>query len=57
MLLSEFLQSLVAHVAGERRWLLYQFNPLRDEPGRVIRWYRTGIDINNQKQARTGSPA
>jgi formate hydrogenlyase transcriptional activator len=36
---------------GQYRWLLVQYNPLRDERGDVIRWYATGTDINDRKQA------
>jgi formate hydrogenlyase transcriptional activator len=36
---------------GNFRWFLVQYNPLRDEPGEVIRWYATGTDIDDRKQA------
>jgi formate hydrogenlyase transcriptional activator len=36
---------------GQYCWLLVQYNPLRDERGQVIRWYATGTDINERKQA------
>jgi formate hydrogenlyase transcriptional activator len=36
---------------GQYRWLLVQYNPLRDERGTVIRWYATGTDIDDRKQA------
>jgi PAS domain S-box-containing protein len=36
---------------GQYRWFLNRFNPLRDEDGRVIRWYATGTDIDDRKQA------
>jgi formate hydrogenlyase transcriptional activator len=36
---------------GQYRWLLVQYNPLRDEQGEVIRWYATGTDIDERKQA------
>jgi formate hydrogenlyase transcriptional activator len=36
---------------GRYRWRLIQYNPLRDEQGRVIRWYATGTDIDDRKQA------
>ena len=36
---------------GQYRWLLVQYNPLRDESGNVIRWYATGTDIDDRKQA------
>jgi len=36
---------------GQFRWLLVQYNPLRNEGGEIIRWYATGTDINDRKQA------
>jgi formate hydrogenlyase transcriptional activator len=41
----------VRHRDGQYRWLLVQYNPLRDERGDVIRWYATGTDIDDRKQA------
>ncbi len=36
---------------GQYRWRLIQYNPQRDEQGRIIRWYATGTDIEDRKQA------
>ncbi|HKR30711.1 MAG TPA: sigma 54-interacting transcriptional regulator [Terriglobales bacterium] len=36
---------------GEWRWHLSQYNPLRDESGKIIRWYVTGTDIDERKKA------
>jgi PAS domain S-box-containing protein len=36
---------------GQYRWFLAQYNPLRDERGEIIRWYATGTDIDDRKQA------
>src|SRR5262249_19493386 len=36
---------------GQYRWRLIQYNPLRDQEGRIIRWYATGTDIDDLKQA------
>ena len=36
--------------AGEYRWQLVQYNPLKGEGGQVIRWYATATDIHDQKQ-------
>src|SRR5262249_14094733 len=33
------------------RWFLTWFNPLRDDQGRLVRWYVTGTDIDERKQA------
>jgi formate hydrogenlyase transcriptional activator len=41
----------VRHRDGQYRWLLVQYNPVRDEQGAVIRWYATGTDIDDRKQA------
>ncbi|HTR27591.1 MAG TPA: PAS domain S-box protein, partial [Terriglobales bacterium] len=36
---------------GQYRWFLIRDNPLRDEQGRVIRWYGTRTDIQDRKRA------
>src|SRR6266851_1219019 len=36
---------------GKYRWFLILYNPLRDEHGSVVRWYVTGTDIEDRKQA------
>src|SRR5215469_1838868 len=36
---------------GQYRWFLIRFNPLRDEQGKIIRWYAAGTDIHDRKQA------
>jgi formate hydrogenlyase transcriptional activator len=36
---------------GKYRWFLIRYNPLLDESGKVIRWYATGTDIEDRKQA------
>jgi len=36
---------------GQYRWFLAQYKPLLDERGEVIRWYVTGTDIDDRKQA------
>ena len=36
---------------GQYRWFLAQYKPLLDERGEVIRWYGTGTDIDDRKQA------
>ena len=42
---------------GHHRWFLVKFNPLRDERGEIIRWYATGTDIDDRKQAEERTPA
>jgi formate hydrogenlyase transcriptional activator len=36
--------------SGEYRWQLIQYDPLKDDAGRTIRWYATGTDIHDQKR-------
>ena len=33
---------------GQYRWFLVQYNPVRDEYGRTVRWYATGTDIDDR---------
>jgi len=35
---------------GKYRWKLIQYNPLKDESGKIIRWYGTATDIDDQKK-------
>jgi formate hydrogenlyase transcriptional activator len=37
---------------GKYRWFLIRYNPLVDENGKVVRWYATGTDIEDRKQAQ-----
>jgi formate hydrogenlyase transcriptional activator len=36
---------------GQYCWFLVQYNPMRDERGEIIRWYATGTNIDDRKQA------
>jgi PAS domain S-box-containing protein len=36
---------------GKYRWFVVRWNPLRDEQGRLRRWYVAGTDIEDRKQA------
>src|SRR5208283_2327211 len=36
---------------GEYRWLLIRNVPLRDELGNIVKWYGSGIDIDDGKRA------
>lgn len=36
---------------GEYRWLLFRTSPLRDESGRIVKWYGTNTDIDDRKRA------
>jgi formate hydrogenlyase transcriptional activator len=35
---------------GQYRWYVVQYNPLKDESGKIIRWYGTATDIDDQKK-------
>jgi formate hydrogenlyase transcriptional activator len=35
---------------GKYRWFLFRWNPLRDEQGRVTRWYAAATDIEDRKR-------
>jgi PAS domain S-box-containing protein len=37
--------------SGQYRWQLMQYNPLKDESGKIIRWYSTATDIDDRKRA------
>ena len=36
---------------GQFRWFLARAEPLRDETGRIVKWYGTNVDIDDRKQA------
>jgi len=36
---------------GQYHWFLIRYNPFRDEDGNLVRWYATGTDIEDRKQA------
>ena len=36
---------------GDYRWHLSQYNPVKDESGKIIRWYATALDIDDRKRA------
>src|SRR6185369_8176208 len=36
---------------GQYRWFVVRYHPLRDEDGRIVRWYSTGTDIDERKRA------
>jgi formate hydrogenlyase transcriptional activator len=36
---------------GQYRWFLIRLNPLKEEHGRILRWYGTRTDIDDQKRA------
>jgi formate hydrogenlyase transcriptional activator len=36
---------------GQYRWFLVRYRPLQDGQGRILRWYATGMDIDDRKRA------
>jgi PAS domain S-box-containing protein len=38
---------------GEYRWVLLRADPLRDESGKIVRWYGINIDIDDRKRGET----
>src|SRR5881296_2388337 len=45
----EFEQRARRH-DGQYRWFLVQYNRVRDDQSRVLRWYATGTDIDDRKR-------
>jgi PAS domain S-box-containing protein len=45
------VQARILGADGKYRWFLIRINPLRDEQGRILRWYGTRTDIEDRKQA------
>jgi PAS domain-containing protein len=46
-------EARVPRADGQYRWLLVRAVPLRDQTGRIVHWYATGIDIEDRKRAET----
>ena len=44
-------EARVKTAQGDYRWLLIRHVPLRDGLGNIVRWYGTGIDIEDRKRA------
>lgn len=38
---------------GEYKWFLFRANPLRDESGRIVRWYGINTDIDDRKEGES----
>ena len=36
---------------GEYRWFLFRASPLRNESGKIVKWYGTNTDIEDRKRA------
>jgi PAS domain S-box-containing protein len=39
---------------GQYRWFLIRYRALRDDHGRVVRWYCTATDIDDRKRSEEG---
>jgi PAS domain S-box-containing protein len=46
------VEARVRRTDGEYRWLLIRNVPLRDEPGNIVNWYGTAIDVTEWKRAQ-----
>ncbi len=44
----------VRRADGEYRWILGRFVAMRDESGRIIKWYGVSTDIDDRKRAEEG---
>jgi len=44
-------EARVRRYDGQYRWFLNRMYPFRDEQGRIVRWYSTGMDIDDRKRA------
>ena len=45
------IEARVKPKRGQYRWFLFLFKPFRNEQGEIVRWYGTGTDIEDRKQA------
>lgn len=45
------LEARVRRFDGEYRWFLFRYAPLRDNTGRVLKWYGSNTDIEARKRA------
>src|SRR2546427_4209987 len=45
------LEQRALRKGGQYRWFLIRYNPFRNEQGQVIRWYATGMDIDDRIRA------
>ncbi len=45
------LEARLRRFDGEYRWFLFQAEPLRDESGKIVKWYGSSTDIEDLKRA------
>ena len=48
---SSELEARIRRHDGVYRWCWVRYEPLRDEAGAIVRWYATGVDIDDRKRA------
>jgi PAS domain S-box-containing protein len=46
-------EARIRGVDGQYRWFLTKGVPLRDDSGRIVRWYGTNVDIDERKRAES----
>jgi formate hydrogenlyase transcriptional activator len=44
------MEARCLYKTGQYRWQLFQYNPLKDETGQIVRWYVTATDIDDRKK-------
>src|SRR5882672_7051391 len=49
-------ESRVRRADGEYRWFLHRKEPLRDELGKIVKWYGSSIEIEDRKRAEEEHP-
>ena len=45
-------EARVRFADGEYRWMLFRTLPLRDEQGRIVRWFGSSVDVEESRRAR-----
>jgi formate hydrogenlyase transcriptional activator len=45
------IEQRLRHRDGQYRWFLVRYHPLCDDQGQILRWYATGMDIDDRKRA------
>jgi len=46
------IEARIRRKDGQYRWFLIRGRPSRDESGRIVRWFSSGTDIEDRKQAQ-----
>jgi PAS domain S-box-containing protein len=47
-------EARVRRADGQYRWMVHRDVPLRDDRGKIVKWYASSIDIEDRKQAEEG---